>query len=314
MNFLANDMPSGLARWTSRLAFFSVGLLAVVAVLHRAFGMPTPVAFVAAGIAYLGSLAAVLMAAAAAVHIWRSGGAGASRVVAGLVLGLPVVLLPALLAIAARDTAPLNDVTTDPANPPQFSELAALRSTAENPAKYPGGRTADLQKRAYPDLQPLLINRPAVESYDLVLDVLKRLRYDVVTEPPQPSDDVAALAPGGVIEAIDRTLVLGFYDDIAVRVTGNEVQSRIDLRSASRYGRIDFGRNAERLREMLKEIVIRLEATVPAAGSEPAGKLANKKSLKRPKDADPSSEDLRKSRDRARTSSRRAQERKEPPP
>jgi len=37
------------------------------------------------------------------------------------------------------------------------------------------------------------------------------------------------------------------------------------VRSASRFGRHDLGRNAERVRQVLKEIVMRLESVVPAA-------------------------------------------------
>ena len=43
-----------------------------------------------------------------------------------------------------------------------------------------------------------------------------------------------------------RTFILGFVDDISIRVSGNRTQSRIDIRSASRYGTHDLGRNAFR--------------------------------------------------------------------
>jgi hypothetical protein len=68
-----------------------------------------------------------------------------------------------------------------------------------------------------------------------------------------------------MLEAVDRTLILGFYDDVAIRVAGNDEQARIDVRSASRYGRHDLGRNADRVRQILKEIIVRLESVVPAA-------------------------------------------------
>jgi hypothetical protein len=47
---------------------------------------------------------------------------------------------------------------------------------------------------------------------------------------------------GGVLEATDQTTIMGFTDDIVVRVEGNLNRSRIDVRSASRYGVVDLGR------------------------------------------------------------------------
>ena len=65
-----------------------------------------------------------------------------------------------------------------------------------------------------------------------------------------------------------------FSDDIAIRVTGTDERSRIDIRSASRFGISDFGHNAGRVRLLLKEIVARLEETVPSADSARAGDSA----------------------------------------
>jgi len=55
----------------------------------------------------------------------------------------------------------------------------------------------------------------------------------------------------GRIEASQRSRWMGFTDDIVVRVAPANSGSRIDLRSSSRYGRSDFGVNAERIRDYL---------------------------------------------------------------
>jgi hypothetical protein len=106
----------------------------------------------------------------------------------------------------------------------------------------------------------------------------------------------------GTIEAVDRTIVAGFYDDVAIRVTGSDATARIDIRSSSRFGRTDFGANAERIRTLMKEIVTRLESTVPVAeGGAPSAKKAatDPALLKRERSGDPKSVYRRKSRDRA---------------
>src|ERR1700730_5680790 len=64
--------------------------------------------------------------------------------------------------------------------------------------------------------------------------------------PPSPRD--------GFIEAIARTPILGFRDDVVVRVRPTSDGARIDVRSASRYGRHDLGTNAARVRSLIGDI------------------------------------------------------------
>jgi hypothetical protein len=47
---------------------------------------------------------------------------------------------------------------------------------------------------------------------------------------------------------------LGFRDDVAVRVRATQEGARIDIRSASRYGRHDLGANAARVRALIEDI------------------------------------------------------------
>jgi uncharacterized protein (DUF1499 family) len=62
---------------------------------------------------------------------------------------------------------------------------------------------------------------------------------------------VASDKSAGRIEASQRSRWMGFTDDIVVRVAPANSGTRIDLRSTSRYGRSDFGVNAERVRDYL---------------------------------------------------------------
>ena len=54
--------------------------------------------------------------------------------------------------------------------------------------------------------------------------------------------------------ATDRTRWFGFRDDIVVRIRPEGAGSRVDVRSASRVGRSDIGKNAERVREFLAKL------------------------------------------------------------
>jgi uncharacterized protein (DUF1499 family) len=95
-----------------------------------------------------------------------------------------------------------------------------------------------------------VIDRPVEESFELVEDTAARLKWKVtLSDPP-----VGRTAKAGVLEATDQTMIMGFTDDIVVRVEGNLNRSRIDVRSASRYGVVDLGQNATRVRRFLTDL------------------------------------------------------------
>ncbi len=255
MSYTLPDQLPASSRWTSRLAVFSLVVFLSAAILHR-LGLPTPAAFNMVIMAFAGAGVAFFLGIAGAISIWRRGGEGTARVVIGLLVSVLMFGGAAIVGALAGNFPVLNDITTDTQSPPQFVELAKKRSATTNPAEYPQAFAA-VQLKNYPDLKPLLIKRSADEAFEVALEALRRQRYQIVSEDP-----------AGVIEAVDRTMILGFYDDIAVRVTGGDESARIDVRSASRFGLSDFGQNALRVRTILREIVARLEETVPAADGE----------------------------------------------
>ena len=313
MQFYTPEPMSVLSRWTSRIALFSLLLVVTAAFLHRLFGMPTPVALTLVQTALLGAAVSLVLGVLATVGIWRTGRAGAARVLLGIVLSLGLISVPVAVFLVARGQPSINDVTTDLSNPPEFVELAKVRVGGANPAVYPTERFSKSQAATFPDLAPLYIDRSLNETYELVREAARRMDFKFVREKP-PGEGAGE---PGYIEAFDRTLVLGFYDDISIRVSGDEASSRVDLRSASRYGEIDFGANADRLRAFMKEIVVRLEETVPAAdGDTKGGKKANIKDAQKPgKEGDQKLvRPPRKIQNPARSDAQRGPERKVRPP
>jgi uncharacterized protein (DUF1499 family) len=65
---------------------------------------------------------------------------------------------------------------------------------------------------------------------------------------------VAATPDQRRIEATDTTTWFGFKDDIVVRVMPADGGSRIDVRSVSRLGKGDLGKNAARIRAYLQRL------------------------------------------------------------
>ena len=247
--------------WTIRIALFCLALLILTIIFHRIFGMGTKLALNLFALCFAGCGLVLLTGLFALVRIWQRGWRGGSNVVTGMVIALLILTWPVGVVATFGSLPAINDVTTDPANPPQFLAIAGKRPRGANPTEYPGEEFADLQTKAYGKLRPIIVRRPAAETLDLVQQALQRMRMQILGRTAVDSRG----GGWGQIDAVDRTLVLGFYDDVAVRVTRIASGSLVDVRSASRFGVSDFGRNAARVRDVLTEVVARVEATVPAS-------------------------------------------------
>jgi uncharacterized protein (DUF1499 family) len=299
------------ARWATRIALFSVALLLVTLALHRFASLPTPLAINLFVVGLAGAGAALLLALAALAYIWFTGHAGAGSAGLGALLGIAALAGPLGFLSTHYDLPRIYDVTTDVTNPPAFAELAT-RPPGANPVAYPGRPSAELQAKGYPDLRTLVLDRSAEEAFELVEEAVRRLRWRVVVEDP-PSTGL--VAEPGIIEATEQTLIVGFTDDIVIRIEGGPTRARIDARSASRYGSFDFGQNALRVRRFLAEVRARAEATPSAAvaAKERQPGTAARALLKRRKARDQQKAESRNVRGPARSDARRAPARKETP-
>lgn len=241
------ERRSTAARWALRVALFTIQLVLIGLIFHRVGAMSTPLALSIFATSFALATLVILLGVWALVKIWQRGDKGASKAVfamflAGLVLGWPALTLPAFLNLPN-----IHDISTDTGNPPAFVFLSANREPDANSPAYGGPEVAKLQSEAYPDIAPLVVKRPAKEAFEIARHVIKLKGWDIVTkQPPLPG------RPTGMIEATEHTLIMGFPDDIVVRIRGAGGLSRIDVRSASRYGSHDLGRNASRVRDLLK--------------------------------------------------------------
>ncbi|WP_042805647.1 DUF1499 domain-containing protein [Thioalkalivibrio sp. ALE19] len=160
---------------------------------------------------------------------------GISLVIAGLVLSVPLVGAGAHFEYAAGAYPPINDVTTDPDDPPTFWEVP-------DPQTYPGGETAELQREGYPDLGPLLLDHAPDTVFERAEVLAEERGWEIVS------------AMNGELEAIDTTFLFGFEDYVMVRVLPEGDGARVDMRSYSRLGQIDRGVNATRIRSFLDDL------------------------------------------------------------
>ena len=258
---LVDEPVSGLAVWARRVALFSLAATVISVIVVRSGALEIVPALSTFAGALMLAVIAILLALCALVVIWFEGVAGAKQAIAALFIGLALIAYPAYLGIKAWRLPAIYDITTDPIDPPRFDAIARLRPRDANPITYEGLYAAEQQHAAYSDIEPDLTDSTAQESYDAAMKVITKRKWRIVdARPPQGGQPVAnARVPqpalrDGIIEAIARTPIMGFRDDVVVRIRATSDGARIDVRSASRYGRHDFGANASRVRNLISDV------------------------------------------------------------
>jgi hypothetical protein len=256
---------SSLATWARNLAIFSV-VAVLVSILIVRFGFLEMKPALAT---FFGALAiaglSILVGFAAFAAIWQNGSRGMGRVLLAFLIDAAVLAYPAYLALQYRKLPPIYDVTTDPIDPPRFEALSRLRTgEGTNPAVYAGLYSAEQQRIAYPDIETVELEVPVDRAYAVTLQLVNRRKWLVIDErPPTPPRRI------GRIEAVARTPIMGFREDVSIRVTPDGEDSRVDIRSASRYFDSDLGSNAARVSKLIEDINNAVDNAKPAAPKKP---------------------------------------------
>src|SRR6266436_3703475 len=259
-----SEPVSSLASWARNLAVFSVvAVLVSIIIVRQGFLEMQPALatfFGALGCAVL----SILVGLAAFVAIWQNGSRGMSRILLALLIDAVVLAYPAYLALQYRKLPPIHDITTNLIDPPRFDALARLRTgDGTNTAVYAGLYSAEQQRLAYPDVETVELDVPVQRAFEVTMQLVNKRKWVVIDErPPQPPRRL------GRIEAVARTPIMGFREDVSIRVTPDGDGSRVDIRSASRYFESDLGSNAARISKLIDEI----SAAADAAELKPVKK------------------------------------------
>ncbi len=255
-HFIIEEPDSHAALWCRRLALFAMAVAGIGIGLVKLNLIDSLSGLAVVSAALFVACIAGLFGLAAFVVIWRTGRRGIGVALGGLVLAGALLAFPAFLAFQAIRLPIQNDASTDLADPPAFSRssvaLAARggHANGELPQVW-----REAQRKIWPDLQPIMLDLDIAEAWPLVQAAATNLRWRVVERQ----------APGGRqgnarLEAIDVSFLLGLPDDITIRLRPAAGQTRVDIRSASRYGRHDFGVNPKRIEKFATELQAQLDA------------------------------------------------------
>ena len=274
-----SEPVSGLATWARSLAVFSV-VAVLVSILIVRFGFLEMKPALAT---FFGALAlaglSILIGFAAFAAIWQNGTRGMGRILLAFLIDALVLAYPAYLAVQFRLLPQIHDITTDPIDPPRFEALALLRTGDDtNAAVYAGLYSAEKQRKAYPDIEPVQLEIPVERAYAITRQLVNKRKWLVIDErPPKPPRQI------GRIEAVARTPIMGFREDVSIRVQPDGDDSRVDIRSSSRYFESDLGSNAARISRLIDDLNAAAEADslktvkkAPAPPPKPPAKTVRK--------------------------------------
>ncbi len=239
---------SKLATWSRRIVIFALPVVAFAIGLHRLGIVEYEVAYATLVAGFLVAALGLIIAIAAFIVIWNEGLRGLGRAIAAAVIGLLLVGWP-LWDFARGVTLPsITDVTTDFSDPPRFVAVASARPQGANPISYLADNTARLQREAYPGVKAFEVEANPDEVFNIIMSIVEKRGWRVL-------DNVSPRGGqrDGRVEAVARTPVMGFREDVTIRVRTAEKGVRVDMRSASRYGKHDFGSNARRIESFFAE-------------------------------------------------------------
>jgi uncharacterized protein (DUF1499 family) len=203
----------------------------------------------------LGAAAFLLGLAWVVTALLFNSGMGARYGVTAFVGAIVLLAVPVDDMVMSRILPPIHDISTDNEHPPEFAALLTQRPGAENPPDYDGAKTVwmngkastvtALQKKYYPEVKPIGQLESTERLFGRALSTAKAMGWTIVAVDPD----------AGRIEATDTTFFFGFTDDIVIRVKPAGMGARLDIRSKSRVGQTDIGRNAARIKSFVKKLL-----------------------------------------------------------
>ena len=216
----------------------ALAMVVLGAVAQRFSILPFSVSFYSFGLGLLlCALLAMVSGAMVFKRLARKQPAG-GQVLLTIASVAPVIVVLAQVGVSGFSAPPIHDITTDIHDPPQFRFAQAHRKVSENTLDYGGKELSAKQVEGYPEIKTLYLPATEEQVWLAVIAEINALNWQILGE------DKAQ----GHIEVASSTAILGFTDDIVIRLRPLNDGVLLDLRSISRVGVGDLGANAKRIR------------------------------------------------------------------
>lgn len=179
---------------------------------------------------------------------------------------LPVVVVVSQVGLKGFQAPAIHDISTDLEQPPAFVFAQSERVPGDNTLEHGGAALAEQQRLGYPQLKPLHVTASQADVWAAAKAVIADKQWRILGEDKNR----------GHIEAVATTPLMGFADDIVIRIRTEAMSEEmaadgsgeqkspieenfvVDVRSVSRVGVSDLGANAARIDSFLIALQNRL--------------------------------------------------------
>lgn len=230
--------------WARALAISGLVVAGVGLTLGRYDIIPKIVGFGGLALGALLALLAFVLGLIGLVLNLRRPTPTRGRAILALVLSAPFVAFIVTRPAMSGSVPAIHDITTDLANPPQFTKLPLRADNLTGVGTVDNWRK--LHAAAYGDLKPVRIAKAPAQVIADAARIAREQGWEIALEDPA----------AGKLEATASVSYIRFHDDIAVRAAPVDggAASLVDVRSVSRIGVSDMGVNAKRIRAFLAEL------------------------------------------------------------
>ena len=244
------------AVWARRFGALALPLAAIPVLLHRLHIITSDnfidVEAVALGIALL----ALVCALVAFARLWFTGDQGWSKASLALLFSILCLAPAAYFAWQYARNPEAADVTTDFLNPPMLvsfvpQQFSSPAQRARIEAAFPNARS-----RNYPIAAP--------QIFDVVAALVDDRGWEV-----RAKREPATQFETGQINAVVTTM-LGFRQEVAIRVAGGIDGTTVAVRSTSLANFPDFGENGQRVEAFLLDLDAQVTTMLRTAPKQPA--------------------------------------------
>ena len=172
--------------------------------------------------------------------------AGRPRAVIGTVLGLFAIAPVLWVILTGPKVPPINDITTDFDNPPEFTHAQQLNANQGRDMKYDRAKYAERQLQGYGTLAPLKMPEPPDDAFKAVQRTASQM----------PTWTITVTDPATrTVEGYDTSNLFHFNDDFVIVVRqGDGAGSLLEMRSKSRDGIGDNGVNHQRIKDFFAAV------------------------------------------------------------
>lgn len=285
-------IESRSATWCRRLAIFALPYFFITILFHRLEKITSTQLVGLLGFGFLILAGSILLGIYAIIRIWSYGIGGGRRTIAGLLLSTTMMAPFLISAFLALRYPVLNDLSTNILSPPGFSEKTVTLRTnlGVSEGNDVGGGFGDDEVvsiiNAYPNLSPRRYPAGSLRVVTAIKNIIAERGWDITDirgmdepaendkKPTQPVTDkkqtkkskkskavsvddhgIEAIAVRDIyIDFVRSTLLFGFKDDVVIKIVSEEENTLVEMRSASRWGKHDFGANARAISKFLRDL------------------------------------------------------------